>query len=195
MENENKDMNGKVSIESQKTDKTSLFYFLIFIYILTIGNKIVVSAVFDNDFSLNSEINIILNYYIEIVFTPCIFFTLWKSISIKILPEFKNFFGIANYKNIIIAFKCFLILLVIYILIFISINSPIEVSTAIISLIEFFLITTEKLIKSDKVDIKIRNRAEAVNNLLMLTTVFFIINLMKFMIKYIPIILFKLMVH
>lgn len=43
----------------------------------------------------------------------------------------------------------------------------------------------------DKVDIKIRSKAEIVDSLLSLTTVFFIINLIGFLIKYIPIIFFK----
>ena len=190
MENENKEIQEKVSIENQKTDKTVLFYFLIVVYVLAIGIKTFVSALFNNDFSLNAEINIILYYYIRIVFTPCIVLTLGKSIAAKDML-FINIFGRANYKNIRNAFKGLLILIVVYVLIFISINSPIEVSTLIISLIEFFLITTKKLIKLDRVDIKIKKRAEVVDNLLMLTTVFFIINLMKFMINYIPVIQYE----
>ena len=191
MENKNKEIQEKVSIEKEKTDNTVLFYFLSTIYILVIGIKICVSALFDNDFSLNTEINIILNCYIKVVFTPCITFTLWKYLSIKIFPECNVLFGIPNYKNIRSAFKWLLIILVIYIFIFVSVNSLIEVSTVIISVIEFSLMTTKKLIKLDKVDIKIRSKAEIVDSLLSLTTVFFIINLIGFLIKYIPIIFFK----
>ncbi|WP_322018853.1 hypothetical protein [Clostridium butyricum] len=190
MENENKEIQ-----EKEKTANTVLFYFLSTIYILAIGIKICVSALFDNDFSLNAEINIILNYYIKVVFTPCIVFTLWKYITGKLLPEFNVLFGIPNYKNIRSAFKWLLIILVIYIFIFVSVNLPIEVPTVIISVIEFSLMTTKKLIKLEKVDIKIRSSSEIVDNLLSLTTVFFIINLIGFLIKFIPIILFKLVVH
>lgn len=172
-----------------KTDtKTMLFSFLYVIYIFSIGIRMLL---FSNNQSLNTVNAIILDYYTMIVFVPCMVFTIWKFILLRIAPEFKDTLSDADFKNMRIAFEGFLAHIVIYVMMFISINASIEVATASIGFIDLILTSAFSLNKFFKNDLIIKISAIS-RNLSSLTTMFFAINLIGLNCKYIPILIFKL---